>query len=57
MVATKNDQGYGIRTTPPKEINSKHVERSPFIHFDGKTLYLFVDLLLLVEMISSCLQN
>ena len=40
MVAKKNDQGvWNDVQRLPKEINSKHVERSPFIHFDGKTLY------------------
>ena len=40
MVAFKDDQGLWNHVRRlPKEINSKHVERSPFIHFDGKTLY------------------
>ena len=40
MVAYKDDEGNWSRVEKlPAEVNSSGRERSPFIHFDGKTLY------------------
>ena len=40
MVAYKDDEGIWSRVEKlPSEVNSSGRERSPFIHFDGKTLY------------------
>ena len=40
MVAYKDDEGNWSRVEKlPSQVNSSGRERSPFIHFDGKTLY------------------